>query len=94
MTQATKAWRASLDRGRGSVDFGGPSRKGSIDLGAVGGYEAMARPSFDAGAAPAAKPANDPGRAGEHHPECDRCRVFAPVARSLCCPCCLASARP
>ena len=55
-----------MDRARGSVDLGGPSRKGSIDLG-MGGYDALMRPNVDEtrpGAA-AGRAGNDPGRAGE-----------------------------
>ena len=61
--QATRAWRASLDRARNSVDYGGPTRA-SFDLG-PGGLDALGRPNFDAGAAPG-RPGNDPGRGGEH----------------------------
>ena len=64
-----------MDRARGSVDFGGSSRKGSIDLG-MGGYDALSRPSVDAGAAPG-RPGNDPGRAGE------RCAVTAHMSGAL-----------
>ncbi len=52
-----------MDRARGSVDFGGSSRKGSINLG-IGGYDALGMAGNDAGAAPG-RLGNDPGRAGE-----------------------------